>query len=208
MKILVAGAHGTTGKQIIEILARDDQHESVAMIRKEEQAQVMKQLGADHTVLADLTDDLSGVAEGVDAVIFAAGSKGKNLEGVDRKGAEKLIDEAKSAGVKHFVMLSAYGTDNPQGELKEYLAAKAEADDYLRNSGLAYTIVRPGYLGNTAPTGKVSIASHFDSPGTDAIPRADVADVLVKALEVENVKGKTFELLKGDTHIVEAMQRV
>ncbi|GAB3820067.1 SDR family oxidoreductase [Pontibacter rugosus] len=208
MKVLIAGAHGTTGKQIVEILSRTDTHESYAMIRKEEQAEEMKNLGADNIVVADLEGDVSASVKGVDAVIFAAGSKGKNVVGIDQKGAEKLVDAAKAEGVKHFVMLSAYGVDNPQGELKDYLIAKAKADQHLMDSGLTYTIVRPGMLGNDAPTGQVRTAAHFSSHGEGSIARADVAHVLVKALEVENLKNKTFEVLSGNKPIKEALQEV
>ncbi|GHA53508.1 SDR family oxidoreductase [Pontibacter akesuensis] len=208
MKILIAGAHGTTGKQIVEILSRTDQHESFAMIRKEEQADEMKQLGADHVVVADLEGDVSDSVKGMDAVIFAAGSKGKNVVGVDQKGAEKLVDAAKAEGISHFVMLSAFGADNPKGELKGYLIAKSKADQHLVDSGLTYTIVRPGSLGNGAPTGQVRTATNFDSHGEGSIPRADVAHVLIKALEVENVKNKTFELLSGNVPIQQALQQV
>ncbi|ARS36133.1 SDR family oxidoreductase [Pontibacter actiniarum] len=208
MKILIAGAHGTTGKQIVELLSETDKHESYAMIRKEEQAAEMKKLGADHVVVANLEGDVSETTKGMDAVIFAAGSKGKNVEGVDQKGAEKLVDAAKAAGVSHFVMLSAYGVDDPRGELKEYLEAKAKADQHLLDSGLPYTIVRPGHLGNDAPTGKVKTADHFSSAGDSKIPRADVAHVLVKSLEVENARNKTFELLTGNTPIQEALKQI
>lgn len=208
MNVLIAGAHGTTGKQIIEILARSGKHTSYAMIRKEEQADELKKLGANHVVIADLEGDISEIAKDMDAVIFAAGSKGKNVVGVDQKGAEKLVDAAKAAGVKHYIMLSAYGVDNPRGELKEYLEAKAKADQYLLDSGLTYTIVRPGHLGNDAPTGNVKTAEHFSSAGESKIPRADVADVLVQSLDVANVRNKTFELLTGDTPIANALNQL
>lgn len=208
MKILVAGAHGTTGKQIIEILARSKAHEAYAMVREAGQADEMRKLGADQVVVADLEEDVSDTAKGMDAVIFAAGSKGKNVIGVDQKGAEKMVDAAKAAGVKRFVMLSSYGADNPQGELKEYLIAKGKADKYLQESGLAYTIVRPGHLGNDAPTGKVKTSAHFESSGNTKIPRADVAEVLVRVLETDSTKNKTFEVLTGDTPISEAIEKL
>lgn len=208
MKILIAGSHGTTGKQVVEILARNDVYESYAMIRDEEQADEMRRLGADHIVVADLEGDVTEAVQGMDAVIFAAGSKGKNVVGVDQQGAEKLTDAAKAAGVSHFVMLSSIGTDNPGGELKEYLIAKAKADEHLQQSGLSYTIVRPGHLGNGAPTGKIKVAEHFSERSNTQIPRADVAAVLVSALEKDNLRNKTFELLTGDTPIQEALRQV
>lgn len=206
MKVLIAGAHGNTGKTITALLSKSDQHEAYAMIRKEEQIEELKRLGANNIVLADLKEDLSEAVKGKDAVIFAAGSQGKDVIGVDQEGAKNLIDASKQAGIKHFVMLSSYSADNPQGQLKEYLKAKGEADKYLRESGLTYTIVRPGGLGFDAPTGKVDISSHFEERKETPIPRADVAQVLVDCLEVDNVKNKTFELFTGNTPIREALE--
>ncbi len=208
MKVLIAGAHGTTGKQIVESIAQSGKHTTYAMVRKPEQEEEMKQLGADHVVVADLEGDVSHTTKGMDAVIFAAGSKGKNVVGVDQKGAEKLVDAAKAAGVSRFVMLSTYGADDPKGELKDYLAAKAKADEHLLQSGLTYTIVRPGHLGNDAPTGKIKTATHFESSGDTKIPRADVAQVLVKALEADSARNKVFEILTGDTPIDEALEQL
>ncbi|MCC9136175.1 SDR family oxidoreductase [Pontibacter silvestris] len=206
MKVLIAGAHGNTGKTITELLSKSNQHEAYAMIRKEGQADELKKLGTNNIVLADLKDDLSEAVKDKDAVIFAAGSQGKDVIGVDQDGAKRLIDASKKAGVKHFVMLSSYSADTPQGELKEYLKAKGEADRYLRESGLTYTIVRPGGLGSDEPIGKVEVAEHFETRKETPIPRADVAQVLVGCLEVDNVKNKTFELFTGDTPIKEALE--
>ena len=207
MKILIAGAHGNTGKIIVELLSKNAQHEAFAMIRKEEQADELKEKGATNIVLADLEGDLSDAVKGKDAVIFAAGSQGKNVKGVDQDGAKKLIDAAKAAGVSHFVMLSSYSADNPQGQLEDYLRAKGNADDYLLASGLNYTIVRPGSLSFDAPTGKVTVARHFDERKETSIPRADVAQVMVSCLDEESVKGKIFELFTGDTPIAEALEK-
>ncbi|MCC9166180.1 SDR family oxidoreductase [Pontibacter harenae] len=207
MKILIAGAHGNTGKIMVELLSKTTQHESYAMIRKEEQSEELKKLGANHIVLADLEDDLTEAVKGKDAVIFAAGSQGKDVIGVDQEGAKRLIDASKEAGVSHFVMLSSYSADNPQGQLENYLRAKGNADDYLLESGLTYTIVRPGSLSFEAPTGKVTIARHFEERKETPIPRADVAQVLLSCLDVENVKGKIFELFTGDTPIQEALEK-
>ena len=91
------------------------------------------------SILADLEqEDFSGAMKGVKKVIFAAGSGGdtgaeKTTE-VDEKGAIKIIDAAKKAKVKKFIMLSAMGADEPSShpKLEHYLKAKAAADKHLR----------------------------------------------------------------------------
>lgn len=91
--------------------------------------------------------------------------------------------------------------------LEDYLTAKAEADEYLRQSGLDETIVRPGELTNDSGTGTVEVG---DDIGLDAgdIPREDVARTLVVALEHDELIGETFELLSGDEPIDEALATI
>ena len=55
------------------------------------------------------------------------------------------------------------------GDLKPYTIAKHYADDYLRRSGLNYTILHPGALTNAAGSGKIEAAQYFEGKGE--IPR-------------------------------------
>ncbi len=211
MKVLVVGANGTTGKQVVEKVANSKQHEAYAMIRDEKQADALKKLGA-NVVLGDLEQNVSDALRGMDAVIFAAGSGGNTGDektiAVDQNGAKNIIDEAKNQGVKRFVMLSSMGTDTPeQGPegLQLYLRAKAIADEYLKQSNLQYTIVRPGTLSNDQATGKIDINNDIQDK-SQTIPRADVATVLVECLNEEATIGKTFEMLAGETEIEQAIK--
>ncbi|HET9678042.1 MAG TPA: NAD(P)H-binding protein [Solirubrobacterales bacterium] len=83
-----------------------------------------------------------------------------------------------------------------------YLRAKAEADRALADSGLAYTIVRPGLLADDPPTGLVQIGEHLDRGD---IPRADVAAVLAAVLGARNTIGTTFDLISGNVSVVRAV---
>ena len=203
--ILVAGANGATGQIIIETLQQSEHYQPIAMVRKEDQKQKFEQQDV-KTVLADLEEDVSHAMKGIDKVIFAAGSKGKNLKGVDQEGAKKLVDAALDAKVEKYVMLSSIGADNPSvsDELEDYLKAKKNADEYLMKSGLQYTIVRPGYLTNDDASHSVKLEEKLDQPGK--ISRADVAKTLVEVLEQDVKKNKIFELIKGDTSIEEAVR--
>lgn len=201
-KILVAGATGTTGKKIVALLNDMDNYKPIAMVRKEEQKMQFEKDGIE-TVLGDLTKDLSHTTKGVDKVIFAAGSGGSDVHNVDQEGAKRLIDASKKNRIKKFVMLSSMGADNPQGELKEYLQAKQNADQYLDISGVIFSIVRPGALNNSEGTGKISLQKKFDEQGE--ISRQDVARTLVKTLDMDVAKNQAFEILNGETKIEEAV---
>ena len=206
-KVLVAGATGTTGKEIINLLQQSSQYTPVAMVRKPSQQQSYKEQQV-ATVLADLTQVVSSTTKGIDKVVFAAGSKGENLKEVDQDGAKKLVDSAKANSVNKFVMLSAIGADRPEEaeELQAYLHAKKDADNHLQDSTLKYTIVRPGTLNNDTGTNRVKVSKRLKPEGE--ISREDVARVLVASLNTNVAQNKTFELLSGETKIDSALQHL
>ncbi|PRX52365.1 SDR family oxidoreductase [Salegentibacter salegens] len=203
--VLVAGANGTTGRIIIDLLKKSDKYQPIAMVRKQEQKEHFEKENVT-AVLADLEEDLSNAFKNVDKVIFAAGSGGKNVEGVDQEGAKKFTDAAKNAAVKKFVMLSSMGVDNPSigGELEDYLKAKGNADDYLKNSGLAYTIVRPGALTDEEGSGKIQLKEKLEKQ--ESISRANVAHTLIEVLDDDIKQNQVFEILDGETPIEKAVR--
>ncbi|WP_299101101.1 SDR family oxidoreductase [uncultured Winogradskyella sp.] len=202
--ILVAGANGTTGKKIVNLLKASQYFNPIAMVRKEDQLEQFKVQGVS-TVLADITEDLTHAVKDVDKVLFAAGSGGKNVVEVDQEGAKRLMAVSKMADVKKFVMLSTMGADNPDAVdgMEDYMKAKQNADEHLRASELNYTIVRPGTLNNTEGNGKIELSEKLNKQGE--ISRADVAQTLVKALHDDAPNNKTFEIIQGETVIGEAM---
>jgi uncharacterized protein YbjT (DUF2867 family) len=206
MDVLVAGAHGQVGIQLTELLA-ESEHGTYGMVRSRDQIEDIESFGAT-AVLGDLTEeeDVERAVEHRDAILFAAGSGGKNVTGVDRDGAISMIDAAEDAGVSRFVMLSAMNADVPEDSpdaLREYLEAKAAADAHLRESSLTYTIVRPGALTDDAPTGEIRVGDDLDR---GEITRADSAQVLAAALEIEATHGETFEVLGGEEPIENALE--
>jgi len=203
--ILIAGANGTTGRIIVQLLKDSKDYRPIAMVRKQDQKERFEkdQVTA---VLADLEEDVRHAFNQVDKVIFAAGSKGKNLIGVDQEGAKRLTDAAKDAGVGKFVMLSTIGADNPSisNELEDYLKAKQNADNYLRNSGLDFSIVRPGQLTDADGTGKIHLEEKLENHGK--ISRADVAKTLVEVLEDGVMQNQIFEIIGGETPVEKAVR--
>ncbi len=117
-----------------------------------------------------------------------------------------MMEAALQVQTARYVMVSAMGADDPEaaeGVFRAYLEAKAAADEALRASGLAYTIVRPGGLTDAPGTGRVATATQFASSGQ--IPRDDVAATLAAVLAEPHTAGLTFDLLAGDLPIAEAV---
>jgi uncharacterized protein YbjT (DUF2867 family) len=202
--VLVAGATGTTGNKIIDLLKSSNHYNPIAMVRKEEQVKDFQSRGIE-TLHADLENDFDIASAKASHVIFAAGSGGKKVESVDQNGAKRLIDESVKNNIEKFVMLSSMGADNPSSseELQDYLKAKHNADEHLKNSGLNYTIVRPGALNNEAPKNHIMLKEKLGQEGS--IPRADVAQTLVEVLPINLRNNETFEILSGDTSIYQAL---
>ena len=203
-KVLVAGANGTTGRMIIQLLKESNVYMPIAMVRTKEQNDRFEKDNV-ATVMADLTANLTEAVMDADKVIFAAGSKGKNVIAVDQEGAKKMMDAAQLAGVKKFVMLSSMGADNPsQSEsLQDYLKAKQNADEHLRESGVPYSIVRPGQLTNDEPTGKIELKEKLNKAGK--ISRADVAKTLVEVLNDKVQNNTTVEIITGEQEVAQAV---
>lgn len=207
-KILIVGATGDTGKRVIEILRSSQSFEPVAMVRKEEQKEIFEDMEVS-TVLADLEENVDHALKGIDKVIFAAGSGGDTGDdktiAVDQEGAIKIIDAAKKAKVKKFVMLSAMGADEPSKhkKLEVYLEAKKKADEHLMKSGIPYSILRPGALTDDMGLAKVKLGEKLNEKGE--ISRDDVAFLLVMSLADPLIKNKIIEALEGNESIKSAI---
>jgi uncharacterized protein YbjT (DUF2867 family) len=212
MKVLVVGANGQIGKQLVDLLKESSDHEVRAMLRKPEQTAEFENKGVE-TVIASLegtVEDIASAADGCDAVVFAAGSGGhtgldKTLL-VDLDGAVKTVEASEKAGIDRFIMVSAlqaHKRENWSEAIKPYYAAKHYADRALLKSSLNYTIIRPGGLLNEPGTGKIEVAENLK---TGTIPRVDVAKTIFECLNAENTFRKSFDLISGKTEIAEAIK--
>lgn len=210
MEVAIAGGHGKIGLLLGAMLS--ERGDGVrGLIRNPDQADDLREAGIE-PVICDLEgdDDVAAAVRGAEAVVFAAGagpgSSAERKRTMDLDGAVKLIEAARETGIRRYVIVSSTGADNPPAEggdvFGEYLRAKAGADRALVESGLDYTIVRPGRLTDDPPTGLITIGDEFE---LREIPRADVAATLAAVLRAENTIGKTFELLAGERPIEEAV---
>ncbi len=212
MHVFIAGANGQIGQHLLREMA-DSNHEARALIRHPDQGPELQQLGATETVLGDLEQDCSEALRGCDAVIFTAGSgphtgPDKTID-VDQDGAIRLVDTARAMGIQRFIMVSSMGAGEPEKgpeKLRHYLQAKHNADEHLKNSGLNYTIVRPGQLTDDDGTGKVAVRARLEDFGK--IPRQDVARVLLAVLNSDNTDNRVFEVVSGDTPVSEALAKL
>lgn len=214
MKVLIIGGHGKVALRLAPLLVeRGDEVTSV--VRNPEHEAEVAATGA-RPVVADIetqsTEQLTELLRGQDAVVWSAGAGGGNPSrtyAVDRDAAIRSIDAAKAAGVDRYVMVSYLGArvDHgvpPDDAFFPYADAKAAADEHLRGSDLAYTILGPGRLTLDEPTGKIDVVT--GAAGRDhAVSRADVAAVAAAVLADETTSGRTIGFRNGHTPIVGAV---
>jgi NADH dehydrogenase len=177
--ILVAGATGLVGREICRLL-RERGKPVRAMVRKTSNPQLvddLKKHGAE-VVFGDLKDgaSLQAACRNAQSVISTVSStvsrqEGDSIESVDRQGQIRLIDAAKAAGVRRFVLISFNHQKAPAScALTE---AKNAAEQQLMKSGMEYTILRAGvfmevwlspHLGFDAANAKATIYGSGKNP--------------------------------------------
>jgi uncharacterized protein YbjT (DUF2867 family) len=205
MDIVVAGGHGQVALYLLRILAQRGDS-ARGLIRNPDHAGDLEAVGA-QPVICDMEaeSDLRPFVEGADAVVFAAGAGARSgperKRTVDLGAAVKLMD----TGVSRYVMVSSIGAGDPASapeSMRPYQEAKGEADERLSQSGLDYTIVRPGRLTDGPGTGHVAAGPDVERGD---IPRADVALSLVAVLDTASTVGKMFNLVSGDEPVDRAI---
>ncbi len=209
MNVVIVGGHGKIAMRLSKILAeRGDSPRGI--IRKTEQADDLEKIGAEPIVLdIENVDDIDDAFAGAEAVVFAAGAgpgsgPARKLT-VDYGGAVKAVNAAIAKEIRRFVIVSSIGSNRPEtwsDQMRPYQEAKSDADKYVVDSGLDYTVIRPGGLTDDPGTGKVEIGERVDY---GQVTRDDVASVIAECLTADNSIGKSFDLLNGDTPIAEAI---
>jgi len=168
-------------------------------------------------VVKDSVDDLATSMAGAESLVIATGFIPGNplkmnaaAHDVDNIGTIKLIDAAMKTGtVKKIVMVSSiltngrnWGQEKSAGfvitnAFGNVLDEKLVAENYLKKSGIDYTIVRPGGLKAKPPTGALKISGE-DTLNSGEISRDLVADVAVASLTDTKAKNKVLEIIEDD----------
>ncbi|TRU14612.1 MAG: NAD-dependent epimerase/dehydratase family protein [Microcystis sp. Msp_OC_L_20101000_S702] len=220
MKVLVVGATGTLGRQIVRH-AIDQGHQVRCLVRSQRKAAFLKEWGAE-LVGGTLRDKNTIIAalEGIDAVIDAATARATDsasIKQVDWDGKVNLIQAAKTAGVDRFIFFSILNAEKyPNVPLMEI---KRCTEKFIAESGLKYTILRPcgfmqGLIGQYAIpmldnqtvwiTGESTAIAYMDTQ--------DIAKFAVRALEVPETVGQSYPVVGSKAwkaeEIIEVCERL
>jgi uncharacterized protein YbjT (DUF2867 family) len=147
MRVFVTGGTGYLGRLLIPALVARG-HEVTALAREKSRARIPARA---HAVVGDPLDrrTFASAVAGNDSFVQLVGvphpspRKAAEFRRVDLVSARESIAAASGAGTRHFIYVSVA---QPAPVMKAYLAARAEAEDLLRASGLNATILRPWYV--------------------------------------------------------------
>ena len=187
-KILVTGATGNTGSLIVSQL-RERGEDVRALVRDEAKATPLRSRSVE-VVLGDL-DDPASLAEPMDGVdkVYLVTWNGASAE-QQRKNA---VDAARRGGDPHIVVGGALG---PPSRIIEQIDS---ANDYLKDSGLPWTIMQPTFfmqnlMAARATIGQGQIYWDLGDGRLPAIDVRDIADCAVAVLTGDGHEGKTYDL--------------
>lgn len=138
-----------------------------------------------------------------DTVISTLSGSPKAGYAVDSDGSINAINGAKAAGAQRFILISSIGVGEsaaalPQAALDALgtvLAEKAKAESYLIDSGLDYTIIRPGGL-TDKPANGLGILTD-DIKATGVISRAEVARLTVESINDPETVNKIYTAIES-----------
>ena len=190
--LLVTGATGTTGMEVIKALKARGA-EAHALVRDETKAHHLRDLGFE-PVTGDLGDPrtLGPALEGVTRAYLCS-----PIGPMQSEFEQAFLETAKAAGVQHVVKLSVIGA-NPEAPLR-FARTHARVEQALRDSGMAWTLLRPtSFMQNTLAWGARVLDGTFYSPVPDAafslVDARDVAEVAAVALTEEGHEDKAYGL--------------
>ncbi|KAG8376906.1 hypothetical protein BUALT_Bualt09G0112900 [Buddleja alternifolia] len=222
--VLVTGAGGRTGQIVYKKLKeRSDKYNAKGFVRSQESKEKIGGHDDVYIGDIRNIETIVPAVQGIDALIILTSAvpkmkpgfdptkggrpefyyeEGSFPEQVDWIGQKNQIDAAKAAGVKQIVLVGSMGGTNPNHPLNSLgngniLIWKRKSEQYLADSGIPYTIIRAGGLQDKDGGLRELLVGKDDEllqTETKSVPRADVAEVCIQALNFEESKFKAFDL--------------
>ncbi len=203
MNVLVVGATGTLGRQVVRRVIEEG-HQVTSFVRNPTKAAFLSEWGSNLKVgNLCLPETLAGALEDIDAVIDCATVRATDTlsaKQVDWDGKVALINAARAAQVKQYIFFSIMGAHHEYVNVP-LMHFKHHAEIYLTRSQMPYTIFRlcgfmQGLIGQYALPileGQVVWTTDPSIP-TAYMDTQDVARFAAKALGTEAALHQTLPL--------------
>ncbi|MDX2142383.1 MAG: SDR family oxidoreductase [Rhodospirillaceae bacterium] len=197
--VLVFGGNRATGLEVVKSLVAKGDKVTV-FVRPTSDIAALKDLGV-ATVAGDalnVEDVNKAFASGkFRAVVSSLGGR-RGEPRPDYEGTKNIADAAKAAGVSRMVIVTAIGTGDSVKAVSEQTlkvlgpvyAEKVRGEDYVKASGLTYTIIRPGGLRNDPPTGNGMLTEDITVGGD--INRSDLGRITADAIDDAKTFNKVY----------------
>lgn len=198
MKLLIFGATGGTGRQLLQ-QALEQGHEVTAFVR--DPAKLNIQHPHLHIRQGDVLNyqTVEPVVKGHDAVLSALGSPANKIGTIRSQGTQHIITAMEKHGIRRFICQTSLGYGDSKAVLdrtpfifkyiivpfllKKGFADHALQEEYVKKSRLDWVIVRPANLTDKGFTGQYKHGFRADDKTIKAkVSRADVADFMLKQL--------------------------
>ena len=148
MRIIIAGGTGFVGSALVKRLSAEGHHVTL-IVRPGSKAKIPTHPQIE-TVSLDPGEPITDLGKSGDVIINLVGiirefpSKGITFENAHFRVTKNLVDFAKANGITRFLQMSALGV-GPDGKTG-YIRSKFKAEEYLKSSGLNWTIFRPSMI--------------------------------------------------------------
>ena len=216
MKVLLAGAFGNLGYEILKELVKHD-HEIVAADLKEKENNGLEGKYTFKAIDATNLETLKGICDGVDTVITTMGLTTSSTKftayDIDYQGNLNLYNEAKRAGVRKFNYISVISCDEPGAEKVPMLHAKYMLEQEIKKGDMEYVIYRPtGYFYDIAKVfkpyidkGEMQLLKGYHGVKANVVDCPDFAKFIVEHMDDTNV---TYNVGGKETYTYEEMAKM
>ena len=199
--VLVFGGTSGCGLETVKLLRSQGRNVTV-FVRPTSNREGLEPLGVSYVVgdALNANDVTAAYASGTfDTVVSSLGGR-PGQPRPDYVGNKNINEAALAAGVGRVIQVSAIGIDDAptvKPDASDFMGniyyEKKRGEDHLVESGLDYTIIRPGGLVDGPSTGNGQLAPR-DSEG-GSIMRADVAFLVVQAMNDDSTIGQVYNAI-------------
>jgi putative NADH-flavin reductase len=195
MKLVVFGASGGTGQEIIK-QALDQGHEVTAFARDSKKLEIKH--SKLHVIEGDALKDQSAIANAIverDAIICSLGvANSLKSGGLIAGSLAAIVPAAEKHGVRRLILISAFGVGDSFRNaplvprlmyrllLGDIYRDKKAGEDIVKASGLDWTIIHPVMLTTGPRIGTYRSGERLDLRGIPKISRANVANFALAQL--------------------------
>ena len=216
MKVLLAGAFGNLGFEILKQLV-EKKYEVIAADLKEKENNGLEGKYTFKAIDATNPETLKGICDGVDTVITTMGLTTSSTRftayDIDYQGNLNLYNEAKKANVRKFNYISVISCDEPGAEKVPMLHAKYMLEQEIKKGDMSYVIYRPtGYFYDIAKVfkpyvdkGEMQLLKGYHNVKANVVDCPDFAKFIVEHMDDENV---TYNVGGKETYSYEEMAKM